>query len=115
MLCLDQDLMQRCACMQGRPSGRLLSYNPVTRKTHVVAQGFWFANGVTLSKDESFVALVETNTQSVHRIWLSGPKVRPLASILPGQNTLTPPLLQNIQSVSHHALRQTCPASSYIQ
>jgi sugar lactone lactonase YvrE len=41
----------------------------------VVAQGFWFANGVTLSSDESFAAVVETNTQSVHRVWLSGPKV----------------------------------------
>lgn len=61
--------------VQGRASGRLLSYNPATRKTHVVAEGIWFANGVTLSKDESFAAVVETNVQRVHRVWLSGPKV----------------------------------------
>lgn len=61
--------------VQGRASGRLLSYNPATRKTHVVAQDIWFANGVTLSKDESFAAVVETNVQRIHRIWLSGPKV----------------------------------------
>lgn len=61
---------------QGRASGRLLSYNPATRKTHVVTEGLWFANGVTLSKDESFVAVVETNVQRVHRVWVSGPKVR---------------------------------------
>ena len=60
--------------MQGDPSGRLLSYNPATKKTHVVAQGFWFANGVALSKDESFIAVVETNTQTVHRVWLAGAK-----------------------------------------
>ncbi|BDA50629.1 Adipocyte plasma membrane-associated protein [Coccomyxa sp. Obi] len=58
----------------GRASGRLLSYNPATRKTHVVAEDIWFANGVTLSKDESFAAVVETNVQRVHRVWLSGPK-----------------------------------------
>lgn len=60
--------------MQGDPSGRLLSYNPATKKTHVVAQGFWFANGVALSKDETFIAVVETNTQTVHRVWLAGAK-----------------------------------------
>lgn len=67
--------------MQGAASGRLLSYNPKTRKTHVVAQGFWFANGVALSGDESFVAVVETNTQTVHRVWLTGAKVRPRRSV----------------------------------
>lgn len=60
---------------QGEPSGRLLSYNPATGKTHVVAQEFWFANGVALSKDEDFIAVVETNTQTVHRVWLTGAKV----------------------------------------
>lgn len=58
----------------GRATGRLLSYNPATRKTHVVAEDIWFANGVTLSKDESFAAVVETNVQRVHRVWLSGAK-----------------------------------------
>lgn len=72
-----------CGCetftsaVQGAASGRLLSYNPKTGKTHVVAQGFWFANGVALSRDESFIAVVETNTQTVHRVWLAGAKVRP--------------------------------------
>ena len=47
-----------CDDLQGEPSGRLLSYNPATGKTHVVAQGFWFANGVALSKDESCIAVV---------------------------------------------------------
>ena len=69
--------------MQGGPSGRLLSYNPATKKTHVVAQGFWFANGVALSKDESFIAVVETNTQTVHRVWLAGAK----ASLPESQNS----------------------------
>ena len=41
----------------------------------MVAQEFWFANGVALSKDEDFIAVVETNTQTVHRVWLTGAKV----------------------------------------
>ena len=66
----------RPACVpQGAPTGRLLSYNPATRATHVVATHLWYANGVALSKDESFAAVVETNTQRVHRVWLSGAKV----------------------------------------
>ena len=67
--------------VQGAASGRLLSYNPKTGKTHVVAQGFWFANGVALSRDESFIAVVETNTQTVHRVWLAGAKVRRNCSV----------------------------------
>ncbi|CAL5229353.1 g12664 [Coccomyxa viridis] len=72
---------------QGEPSGRLLSYNPATRKTHVVAQEFWFANGVALSKDEDFIAVVETNTQTVHKVWLTGAKAgqkEVLISKMPG-------------------------------
>ena len=61
--------------MQGKPTGRLLSYNPATRATHVVVPHLWVANGVALSQDESFAAVVETNTQRVHRVWLSGAKV----------------------------------------
>ena len=41
----------------------------------MVAQEFWFANGVALSKDEDFIAVVETNTQTVHKVWLTGAKV----------------------------------------
>lgn len=73
--CARKELEATLCAVQGKASGRLLSYNPATRKTHVVTDGLWFANGVTLSKDESFVAVVETNVQRVHRVWVSGPKV----------------------------------------
>ena len=70
--------------LQGSRTGRLLAYYPSTHQTRVLANGFWYANGVALSPDESFVALVETNRLRVNRFWLKGPKVRHWARGLMG-------------------------------
>ena len=43
----------------------------------MVTEGLWFANGVALSADASWAAVVETVSLRVHRVWLSGPKVSP--------------------------------------
>ncbi|KAG2486526.1 hypothetical protein HYH03_014827 [Edaphochlamys debaryana] len=58
----------------GVPSGRLLRYDPASRRTEVLASGIFFANGVALSADESFVTVVETTRRRVLRHWLKGPK-----------------------------------------
>lgn len=42
----------------------------------VCLQGFYYANGVALSPDESYVIMAETDTISAHKIWVKGPKVR---------------------------------------
>lgn len=60
----------------GGPTGRLLCYDPSTDATTVLADGLWYANGVALAADESFVAVVETCSMRVRRHWLEGPKVR---------------------------------------
>ena len=60
---------------QGGATGRLLAYSPATQKTTVLTKGLWFANGVALSADESFLAVVETPSVRVTRYWLKGPKV----------------------------------------
>lgn len=52
---------------QGAFTGRLLSYNPSTGVTEVLAKGFWFSNGVALAADASYVAFVETNRMRVMR------------------------------------------------
>jgi hypothetical protein len=67
---------------QGSYSGRLLKYQPSTGRTVVLAEGIWYANGVALSHDESFVAVVETNQLRVLRYWLKGPKVLTLSLAL---------------------------------
>lgn len=61
--------------LQGERTGRLLRYDPGTGRTSLLAHGFWYSNGVTLAKDESFALVVETCTLKVHRIWLKGPRV----------------------------------------
>lgn len=65
-----------CAA-QGAPTGRLLRYDPRDGSTRVVAEDIWFANGVALSPDGTWAAVVETNSFRVHRVWLSGPQVGP--------------------------------------
>lgn len=46
--------------MIGEPTGRLIKFNPTTKKTEVLASGIRFANGVQLSKKEDFIAISET-------------------------------------------------------
>lgn len=43
----------------------------------MLADNFWYANGVAVARDQSFVAVAETMSVSVHKYWLSGPKVTP--------------------------------------
>ena len=57
-----------------RPNGRLLSYNPATKQTRVVLDKIYFANGVAVSPDQSFVLVVETGMYRVRRVWLNGEK-----------------------------------------
>ncbi|GAB4822746.1 hypothetical protein N2152v2_009792 [Parachlorella kessleri] len=58
--------------LAGRPSGRVLVYDPRDRSTRVVASGIYFANGVALSKDESFLVVAETFGCRLLRVFLEG-------------------------------------------
>ncbi len=55
-------------------NGRLLKYDPRTRTTATLLRDLSFANGVAVSPDQSFVAVVETGKYRIHRYWLTGPK-----------------------------------------
>lgn len=57
-----------------RPNGRLLAFDPRTRQTRVVLDGLYFANGVAISPDQSFLLLSETGKYRVLRVWLKGEK-----------------------------------------
>eukprot|EP01134_Creolimax_fragrantissima_P007240 CFRG7240T1 len=61
-------------CLTGASTGRLLEYNPTTRKTTVLIDGIAFANGVTVSGDGSFVLVNESCFLKTRRYWLSGSK-----------------------------------------
>src|SRR5690606_25892429 len=60
--------------LEGRGRGRLIKYDPTTARATTLADELFFANGVALSQDESFVAVNETYRYRVSRHWLKGPK-----------------------------------------
>ncbi|CAN4103157.1 unnamed protein product [Withania somnifera] len=56
----------------GDTTGRLMKYVKSTKKVTVVLGGLAFANGVTLSKNRSFVLVAETTNFRILRYWLKG-------------------------------------------
>ncbi|MCB1034455.1 MAG: SMP-30/gluconolactonase/LRE family protein, partial [Acidobacteria bacterium] len=73
--------------LEARPHGRLLAYDPASRKVRVLLDGLYFANGVALSRDEDFVLVNETYRYRILRYWLKGPRAgtsEVFAEALPG-------------------------------
>lgn len=60
--------------LEGRPHGRLMHYDPASKTTKVLLADLYFANGVALASDESFVIVSETYRYRLTRYWLRGPK-----------------------------------------
>ncbi len=54
------------------PNGRLLVYDPKSQKTTVLLRDLYFANGIAVSPDQSFVLVVETSSYQVKKYWLTG-------------------------------------------
>jgi len=57
-----------------RPSGRLVRYDPASGEATVVLDNLFYANGVALADDGSFVLVNEFLAFRIRRLWLSGPK-----------------------------------------
>ncbi len=60
--------------LDGRPRGRLLRYDPTTRRTETLLADLAFANGVAVAPDGAYVLVNETWRYRVMRYWVSGPK-----------------------------------------
>jgi sugar lactone lactonase YvrE len=60
--------------LEHQSTGRLLTYDPVSKKSHVLLGGLSFANGVAISPDQSFVLVNETGKYRIHRVWLTREK-----------------------------------------
>jgi sugar lactone lactonase YvrE len=74
------------AVLEARGSGSLFRRDPDGTVTRL-ASGLHFANGVTLTADESAVVFAETTGARVSKFWLTGTEagtVTPLAESLPG-------------------------------
>lgn len=73
--------------VEHRPNGRLLAYDPKTGETRVLLDGLYFANGIAVSPDQTYLLVAETNAYSVRRYWLAGPRAgqsEPFVENLPG-------------------------------
>lgn len=61
--------------LEHQPNGRLLALDPQTQKPRTVLRDLYFANGVAVSPDQSFVLVNETGKYRVRRVWLKEPKL----------------------------------------
>ncbi|CAH2064391.1 unnamed protein product [Thlaspi arvense] len=50
--------------LEGKPHGRLLSFDPTTRTTRVLLRDLYFANGVSMSPDQTHLVFCETSVYS---------------------------------------------------
>ncbi|XP_028803450.1 protein STRICTOSIDINE SYNTHASE-LIKE 10-like isoform X2 [Neltuma alba] len=64
----------RMISLKGDKTGRLLKYDPNTKKVEILLQGLEFANGVALNKDGSFLLVAETDSGKIYKFWLKGSK-----------------------------------------
>lgn len=60
--------------VESRPNGRLLAYDPATGTTNTLLGDLYFANGVAVSPDGTFLLVNETSRYRVRRYWLAGPR-----------------------------------------
>jgi sugar lactone lactonase YvrE len=60
--------------LEHQPNGRLMAFDPQTQKPRTLLRGIYFANGVAVSPDQSFVLVAETGKYRVQRVWLKEPK-----------------------------------------
>ena len=60
--------------VHGSPTGRLLVYDPATKKVTCLLESLFFANGVALAPNDEFVLVCESYGARVLRLWLKGPR-----------------------------------------
>ena len=60
--------------LEHQPNGRLMAFDPQTQTPRTLLRGLYFANGVAVSADQSFVLVCETGMYRVRRVWIKDPK-----------------------------------------
>jgi sugar lactone lactonase YvrE len=60
--------------LEHQPNGRLMALEPQTVKPRTLLRGIYFANGVAVSPDQTFVLVAETGRYRIRRYWLKEPK-----------------------------------------
>ena len=64
----------RADLWEHRPHGKIIRYDPSSKKLTLLLDGLYFANGVAVSPDGQFLLFNETYDYSVSKYWLQGPK-----------------------------------------
>jgi len=63
----------RADFFEHRPYGRLIKYDPFTKELQLLLDSLYFANGVAVNNDGSFLLFSETYDFSISKYWLKGP------------------------------------------
>ena len=61
--------------LEHQPNGRLMALDPQSQNPRTLLRGLYFANGVAVSPDQTFVLVAETGMYRVRRVWLKEPKM----------------------------------------
>src|ERR1041384_4543755 len=56
--------------LEHQPNGRFLAYDQKTKQSRVLMNDLYFANGVAVSPDQSFVLVNDTGAYRIRRYWL---------------------------------------------
>jgi sugar lactone lactonase YvrE len=59
--------------LEHQPNGRLLAYDPRMKTTRTILNNLYFANGVAVSPDQTFLLVADTGRYQIWRVWLTGP------------------------------------------
>lgn len=60
--------------LEGRGNGRIICYDPRTKKTTTILRNLIFPNGIALASDEESILFAESWNCSIKRYWFAGPK-----------------------------------------
>jgi sugar lactone lactonase YvrE len=61
--------------LEHKPNGRLFALDPQSQNPRTLLRDLYFANGVAVSPDQTYVLVAETGEYRVRRLWLKGPNV----------------------------------------
>ncbi len=73
--------------LEGRGSGRIICYDPHTKRTHTVISNLIFPNGICVTNDGQSILFAETWGCTIKRYWFDGPnkgRVDTVIANLPG-------------------------------
>ncbi|AEE78791.1 putative strictosidine synthase transcription factor WD40-like family [Arabidopsis thaliana] len=70
--------------LEGKPHGRLMSFDPTTRVTRVLLKDLYFANGVSMSPDQTHLIFCETPMRRCSKYYINEERVEVFIQGLPG-------------------------------